>query len=66
MAIVILTDVDEDAVVAWTKENCPSFLGWMVCDGHDNRDLTGYLIRFEFEFFDEQDAMFFRLKWDGQ
>jgi hypothetical protein len=70
MAIVILYDIDEIEVATWTRQNCPSLSSWLV---YENNPLWGdpgendpWFARYEFEFGDEQEAMLFQLRWDGQ
>lgn len=71
MAIVALYDIDEREVAAWARKNCPSFRGWMYYEneslyfGRDKYIGESWDFRFEFEFTDEQEAMFFQLKWGG-
>lgn len=64
MAIVILYDVEEEKLASWARENCPTFICWLVYESDDiNED---WYLRYEFEFTDEYDAMLFQLKWQGQ
>lgn len=63
MAIVTFYDIDEEKLASWAKENCPSFICWLV---HESEDYdTEWYLRYEFEFTDDRDAMLFQLKWDG-
>jgi len=64
MAIVVLFDIDEIELSTWARENCPSFVCWLVYES-ELADEDWYL-RYEFEFTNEQDAMLFQLKWEGQ
>ena len=60
---VKISNIDEDVVVAWTKENCPSFCSWLIYD--QNRVLMDddMQCRYEFEFYNEQDATMFLMRW---
>jgi hypothetical protein len=68
MAIVTLYDIDEDKLREWALENCPSFVSWLIYENDDAFDVLEpeWWVRYEFEFFDEQDALLFQLKWQGQ
>lgn len=72
MAIVKLYDIDEDALSNWAIENCPSFRGWLIYENSDaftfqylDEDAE-WIVRYEFEFTDEQEALLFQLRWQGQ
>jgi len=72
MAIVEFYDIDENTLSNWAMTNCPSFCGWLIYENSDafgfvNLDEDqGWMIRYEFEFADEQEALFFQLRWQGQ
>ena len=71
MAIVKLYDIDEDTLSRWAIANCPGFCGWLIYENPDAfsfdiDDETEWMIRYEFEFGNEQEAMLFQLKWQGQ
>ena len=68
MAIVTLYDVDEDQLREWAVENCPSFVSWLIYENTDAFDVLepDWWVRYEFEFIDDQDALLFQLKWQGQ
>lgn len=72
MAIVKLYDIDEDTLSNWAIENCPSFRGWLIYEHSDAfgfvnwDDEAEWLVRYEFEFADDQEAMLFQLRWQGQ
>jgi hypothetical protein len=72
MAIVVLYDIDEDKISRWAIENCPSFIGWLIYENSDAfsfvdlDDETEWMVRYEFEFVNEQEAMLFQLRWQGQ
>lgn len=72
MAIVKLFDIDEDTLSRWAFENCPSFQGWLIYENSDAfgfvdwDDETEWMVRYEFEFADDQEAMLFQLRWQGQ
>lgn len=69
MATVILYDINESAVADWARKNCSSFVAWLV---YENDELTFFAddpewcTRYEFDITDEQEAMMFQLKWQGQ
>lgn len=72
MAIITLYDIDEGTLSDWARANCPSFVSWLI---YENSDAFGFvnlddenewMIRYEFEFNNEQDAMLFQLRWQGQ
>ena len=59
---VEIFNIDEDVVVAWTKENCPSFRSLVIYDqSRIVMDVEEY--RYEFEFYNEQDATMFLMRW---
>jgi hypothetical protein len=64
MAIVTFYDINEETVSTWARKNCPSFVCWLVYESTD-LDET-WLLRYEFEFTDNHDAMLFQLRWQGQ
>ena len=72
MAIITLYDINEDAASRWAIEHCPSFVSWLIYENEEaclfssSNDETEWLIRFEFEFTNEQEAMLFQLRWQGQ
>ena len=72
MAIVTLYDIDEDTLSKWAIVNCPSFQGWLIYENSDAfgfvdwDDETEWMIRYEFEFADDHEAMLFQLRWQGQ
>lgn len=68
MAIIVLYDIDEDQLREWALENCPSFISWMIYENGDGFDVLDpeWYVRYEFEFGDEQEAMLFQLRWQGQ
>jgi hypothetical protein len=72
MAVTItLYDINELAASEWAIKNCPSFRGWLIYDNNDpfaylDLDEREWLISYEFEFEDEQEAMLFQLRWQGQ
>lgn len=72
MAIVILYDINEDELTKWAVENCPSFVSWLIYENSDAFTFAAadaepeWHIRYEFEFYNEQDALLFQLKWQGQ
>jgi hypothetical protein len=72
MAIVTLYDIDEDQLREWAVENCPSFVSWLIYENSNafSFDVLGeepeWHIRYEFEFYNEQDALLFQLRWQGQ
>ena len=68
MAIVSLFDINETTVAEWARNNCPSFEGWFV---YENDilfldDDPEWCTRYEFEFADDQEALMFQLRWQGQ
>lgn len=72
MAIVSLYDIDEDTLSKWAIENCSSLCGWLIYENSEALSFIGYAdevdwyVRYEFEFADEQEAMLFQLRWQGQ
>ena len=71
MAIVQLFDIDEYTVSSWAIENCPGFCGWVIYEKpdifhFDVDDENLWMIRYEFEFTNDQDAILFQLRWQGQ
>lgn len=69
MAIITLYDIDEITVSDWARQNCASFVGWLVYEynqGWFTDDDATWFMRYEFEFEDEHEAMLFQLRWDGQ
>jgi hypothetical protein len=72
MAIVTLYDIDEHAASSWAIENCPTFEGWLITENSDAFGFTMWYedsewnLKYEFEFFDELEAMLFQLRWQGQ
>jgi hypothetical protein len=72
MAIVTLYDIDELLISDWAIKNCPSFVGWLIYENSDAfgfvnwDDEIGWMLRYEFEFTDDQEAMLFQLRWQGQ
>lgn len=71
MAIVKLYDIDEDTLTRWAITYCSSFCGWLIYENSDAfgfanwEDNTEWMVRYEFEFADEHEAMLFQLKWQG-
>jgi len=70
MAIITLYDIEEKLVTDWARINCPSFVAWLI---YENDDALGWgvnspewWIRYELEFTDEQEALMFQLRWQGQ
>lgn len=72
MATINLYDINEDELSKWAIENCVSFQGWII---YENSDAFGFvnldseaewMVRYEFEFADDQEAMLFQLRWQGQ
>jgi hypothetical protein len=63
---VELHDIDENKIVAWAQEHCPSFCSWLIYEGESYAGVDLDPIRYKFEFYNEQDAMLFQLKWQGQ
>ncbi len=63
MAIVVFYDIDEEKIASWARTYCPSFVCWLVYDSDDMAE--DWYLRYEFEFADEQDAVLFQLKWEG-
>lgn len=71
MAIVTLYDIEEKLVTDWARSNCPSFTSWSVYENDqlvwaDNDRTWTWKTRYEFDLVDEQEALIFRLKWQGQ
>jgi hypothetical protein len=72
MAIVTLYDIDEDTLSRWAITNCYSFVSWLIYENSEALSFIGYddeaewYIRYEFEFTDEQEALLFQMKWQGQ
>jgi hypothetical protein len=72
MAIVILYDIEEILVTDWARNNCSSFVGWLIYENSNAFGFTNWeddpewCIRYELEFTDEQEALMFRLRWQGQ
>lgn len=82
MAIVTLYDLEnEEEVTEWARVNCPSLWRVMcyeppafalpVIRAHIKANtvddiVSDWLTKHEFEFGDEQEAMLFQLRWDGQ
>ncbi len=72
MAIVIFYDIDEYELSTWAMTNCASFVSWLVYDNTEFYSFTStdytatWCLRYEFEFQDEQEAMLFQLRWQGQ
>jgi hypothetical protein len=67
MAIVLLYDIEEIEVSNWARNNCPSCLGWLIYENGDAFDNDPeWYVRYEFEFLQEQEAMLFQLRWQGQ
>jgi len=72
MAIVKLYDINEDILSNWAIENCPSFVSWLIYENSDafaDVNLDNYnkwMLRYEFEFINDQEAMLFQLRWQGQ
>jgi hypothetical protein len=59
-----LFDVPDDIEIGlWAHENCPSFTGWVVIGGET---LDDFLTTYKFYFNNEQDAVLFQLRWQGQ
>lgn len=47
-------------VIAWAKQNCPSYItNDMHCDGYNTYDST----KIDYFFADEEDAIMFALRW---
>jgi hypothetical protein len=70
MATVILYDVEEIPITEWARNHCLSFVGWMI---YENEATIGWIdddpdwwARYEFEFTNEQEALIFQLRWQGQ
>jgi hypothetical protein len=70
MAIVTLYDIDEDKLSQWAIENCPNFISWLIIENSEALMFIGdnvdWHIRYEFEFANEQEALLFQLRWQGQ
>lgn len=69
MAIVTLHDIDEDTLSDWARANCSSFVAWYITENDPFAVLEPdceWTVRYEFEFADEQEALLFQLKWQGQ
>lgn len=69
MAVIKLYDIDEDELSNWAKKNCPSFVGWYIIENDPFallEDDVEWGVRYEFEFTNEQEAMLFQLRWQGQ
>lgn len=58
--LVDLDTVEQQDIIIWARENCPSFRGLFVYDTEFVRDDPG---NFEFVFEDEKDATLFGLKF---
>lgn len=62
--IVELYDVDDDVETGlWAHRTCPSFTGWVTIDGDHSDE---YTTMYKFYFDQEQDAMVFLMRWQGQ
>ena len=61
---VELIGVSENDTVMWAKEHCPSFCSWLIYEDHTYLGFEP--TRYKFEFCNEQDAMLFQLRWQGQ
>lgn len=59
---VKISNIDEDVVVAWTKENCPSFCSWLIYN-QSRTVMDVEECQYEFEFYNEQDATMFLMRW---
>ena len=72
MAIVQLFDIDEKLVSDWAMTHCASFQGWLIYENSDAfgfasfDDTVDWMVRYEFEFRDNSEAMLFQLRWQGQ
>lgn len=72
MAIVTLYDINEDELTNWAMKNCPSFVSWLIYENSEALSFIGYddevewYVRYEFEFTNDQEAMLFQLRWQGQ
>jgi hypothetical protein len=69
MAIVTLYDIDEDTLSNWARANCFSFVSWYITENDPFVVLepdVEWTVRYEFEFTDEQEALLFQLRWQGQ
>lgn len=61
---VDLVHINEADVVAWAREHCPSFCSWLI---YEDQTYLGFEpTRYRFEFYNEQDAVLFQLRWQGQ
>jgi len=69
MAIVQLYDIDEGIVSGWARANCKSFAGWLIYDNSfgcvNLDDRIDWMIKYEFEFADDHEALLFQLRWQG-
>ena len=63
---VELTDINEADAVAWAREHCSSFCSWLIYEGESYAGVDLDPIRYQFEFYNEQDAVLFQLRWQGQ
>jgi hypothetical protein len=63
---VELTGINEDDVVVWAREHCPSFCSWMIYEDQTYLGFESTPTRYRFEFYNEQDAVLFQLRWQGQ
>lgn len=69
MAVIKLYDIDEEELSSWAKKNCSSFVGWYIFENDPFAlldDDVDWAVRYEFEFTNEQEAMLFQLRWQGQ
>jgi hypothetical protein len=62
---VELNSIDENEVVTWAKEHCASFCSWLVYED-DLNYIDIRATKYKFEFYNEQDAVLFQLRWQGQ
>jgi hypothetical protein len=62
---VELNNIDESEIVTWAKEHCPSFCSWLVYED-DLSYIDIQATKYKFEFYNEQDAMLFLMRWQGQ
>jgi hypothetical protein len=58
--------INEDAAVAWAREHCASFCSWLIYNDASFGTWDATPARYEFEFYDEQDAMLFLMRWGGR
>jgi len=69
MAIITLYDINEIEVADWARKNCSSFVSWFVYENDELAwadDELDWYMRYEFDITNEQEAMMFQLRWEGQ